>query len=395
MIDSFQTELILEDFSHLVETPPTATDLTTADRAELGRYERVIERGLMSFMEVGTALIAIRDGKLYRGTHGTFEDYCQGRWGISRSYAHRTIGAVEVVNNLLPIGNILPATESQARPLTALAPEQQREAWAKAVEDAPSGKPTAADVQKAAATFAAPKPTKPQPIQYAKINQLEERVRAFVERESSTGDEYSVEHILDALRTQTRQSVKGGWLDQLMEWIVVAYRKSDLVQAINNVRDQRRQAKLQASGRAVYVEPKPEPMPEPDDEDGFDVEPTPDQQQWQQEYEASLAPDELEAVALVAAEQAEEDAERAERDAARPSFENVPEVVEAVAPDPRIAEARAGMELITAGRAWVRDNYLELTGLEVNTLAYWRDTAMMLERLQSLVDILTRKEVSE
>lgn len=119
MIDSIQAELVLTDFSDPAEAPPT-TELTVADRAELGRYERVIERGLMSFMEVGTALIAIRDGKLYRGTHGTFEDYCQQRWGISRSYAHRTIGAVEVVNNLLPIGNILPATESQARPLTAL-----------------------------------------------------------------------------------------------------------------------------------------------------------------------------------------------------------------------------------------------------------------------------------
>ncbi|MCA9993718.1 MAG: hypothetical protein KDE29_22205 [Anaerolineales bacterium] len=47
---------------------------------------------------------------------------------MSRFYAHRMIAAAEVADNLLPIGNI-PATESQARPLTALEPEQQREAW--------------------------------------------------------------------------------------------------------------------------------------------------------------------------------------------------------------------------------------------------------------------------
>ena len=37
-------------------------------------------------------------------------------------------------------------TESQARPLSKLEPEQQRQAWQKAVETAPEGKVTAAHV---------------------------------------------------------------------------------------------------------------------------------------------------------------------------------------------------------------------------------------------------------
>lgn len=41
--------------------------------------------------------------------------------------ANQLINAAEVVENLLPIGNS-PATESQARPLAPLSPEQQREA---------------------------------------------------------------------------------------------------------------------------------------------------------------------------------------------------------------------------------------------------------------------------
>lgn len=45
---------------------------------------------------------------------------------MSRFYAHRIIDAAEVANNLLPMGNI-PATERQARPLTRLEPEVQRE----------------------------------------------------------------------------------------------------------------------------------------------------------------------------------------------------------------------------------------------------------------------------
>ena len=55
---------------------------------------------------------------------------------MSRIHAHRMIEAATVMDNLLPIGNKLPATESQARPLTALPPTAQREVWAAAVETA-------------------------------------------------------------------------------------------------------------------------------------------------------------------------------------------------------------------------------------------------------------------
>ncbi len=52
-------------------------------------------------------------------------------WGMQGAYAYRLIAAV-VVNNLSPIGNI-PKTETQARSLTQLPPEQQQAAWAEAV----------------------------------------------------------------------------------------------------------------------------------------------------------------------------------------------------------------------------------------------------------------------
>lgn len=112
--------------------------------------------------------------RLYRSTHATFEDYCRGRWSMSRIHAHRLIESAVVVANLmpsedqaellpngnievaseslaetLPMGNmppristptevprLLPTSERQARPLAALPPEQQREAWERAVETA-------------------------------------------------------------------------------------------------------------------------------------------------------------------------------------------------------------------------------------------------------------------
>jgi hypothetical protein len=48
---------------------------------KLAELERVMERGLQTFVEVGKALADIRDGELYRGQgYATFEDYCQQRW---------------------------------------------------------------------------------------------------------------------------------------------------------------------------------------------------------------------------------------------------------------------------------------------------------------------------
>lgn len=81
---------------------------------QLVEHEAVIERGLGSFLEVGAALIAIRDGKLYRATHSTFEAYCTDRWQLARNQAYRLIDAAQVVQALSPIGDIVPTTESDS-----------------------------------------------------------------------------------------------------------------------------------------------------------------------------------------------------------------------------------------------------------------------------------------
>lgn len=110
--------------------------------------ERVIERGLNTFVEVGTALLEIRDNRLYKDGYSTFEEYCRERWDMQRAYAYRLIGAAEVVANLSPIGDILPATETQARPLASLSPDVQLKAWQEVLDIAPDGKVTAALVEK-------------------------------------------------------------------------------------------------------------------------------------------------------------------------------------------------------------------------------------------------------
>lgn len=120
--------------------------LTVVEQGRLEHNEAIIEKGLNTFVDVGNALAEIRDGKLYRQTHGTFEDYCQERWGFARNYANKMIAAAGVVSGLGTIVPSLPATESQARPLTRLEPNEQIAAWQEAVETAPNGKVTAAHV---------------------------------------------------------------------------------------------------------------------------------------------------------------------------------------------------------------------------------------------------------
>lgn len=92
--------------------------LSKTGARQLAAAEEAIERGLSTFMEVGSALATIRDGRLYREEYGTFEDYCKGRWGFSSRRARQLIDAVEI-GTVVPLSN-----EAQARALGGLTPDE-------------------------------------------------------------------------------------------------------------------------------------------------------------------------------------------------------------------------------------------------------------------------------
>lgn len=108
--------------------------ITLEESRDFQSLEKVIGRGLDTFVEVGNALAEIRDRRLYRCEHKTFEAYCREKWKIGRVQAHRLIKASEVIE-MLPAGN-KPKTERQVRPLTKLSAEKRPEAWQRAVERA-------------------------------------------------------------------------------------------------------------------------------------------------------------------------------------------------------------------------------------------------------------------
>ena len=122
--------------------------LSFEEAQRLEACETTIARGLHTFVEVGNALAEVRDGKLYRETYKTFEDYCRNKWGMVASRARQLMAAAEIVTGIESVTNVtlLPATESQTRPLARLEPDAQIAAWQEAVETAPNGKVTAAHV---------------------------------------------------------------------------------------------------------------------------------------------------------------------------------------------------------------------------------------------------------
>lgn len=103
--------------------------------------EQIIERGLGTFLEVGSALVRIHDARLYRQEYATFEVYCEHRWGFTDRRARQLMAAAQI-GTVVPVG-----TESQARELTGLTDEQAVEVYDDAAAQRPE--PTAADLRSA------------------------------------------------------------------------------------------------------------------------------------------------------------------------------------------------------------------------------------------------------
>jgi hypothetical protein len=131
--------------------------IASAPSRSLAELETVIERGLSTFVDVGTALAEIRDSRLYRGSQSDFDAYCRDRWGFSRRHSSRLITAAQIAEQLGPVGPIpelstvvdtpLPTSERQVRELARVVPEQRAETW-QAVIEQHGEKPTAEQVRR-------------------------------------------------------------------------------------------------------------------------------------------------------------------------------------------------------------------------------------------------------
>ena len=116
-------------------------ELTTTDTTRLRECEDKIDRSLRSFVDIGDALLEIRESRLYRDEHTTFERYCQERWNITKSRANQLISASRLVQNLenADSAGVLPSSESVARELQRVDDARVDDVWNRVVETAPVG----------------------------------------------------------------------------------------------------------------------------------------------------------------------------------------------------------------------------------------------------------------
>jgi hypothetical protein len=129
--------------------------MTVDEIAERDYHEDVIEsvkNGIGQLAKIGDAsLKVLREKRLYRATHDSFEDYCKERLGITRQYANLRLAFNAVLGDLeTRVSKSLPETEKQARPLSALPnADLKADAWTKAQTDTGKDQPSAREVDAA------------------------------------------------------------------------------------------------------------------------------------------------------------------------------------------------------------------------------------------------------
>lgn len=83
--------------------------ITLEEIGQLRKCEAIIQRAESACFEAGEALKEIRNKRLYRKDHATFEEYCEKRWRKSGRYVNLVIESHVVVQSLPPdLGTIVP-----------------------------------------------------------------------------------------------------------------------------------------------------------------------------------------------------------------------------------------------------------------------------------------------
>ncbi|MGY4098639.1 hypothetical protein ACW2Q0_03605 [Nocardia sp. R16R-3T] len=106
----------------------TAADgpLDDREQAQLTACESSIDGLRVAFWAAGRALQIVRDGRLYRERHASFDEYVEQRWEMQRSYAHKLIRAWPLAAKLHPVAPAI--NEGQVRELLPVAAQHGEDA---------------------------------------------------------------------------------------------------------------------------------------------------------------------------------------------------------------------------------------------------------------------------
>jgi hypothetical protein len=120
-----------------LDTIADAIPLTAAERARFAELEGIVQTNLQTFLTTGRALAEIRNRRLYREEHESWESYCTRKWGFGYGHANDLIRSTEVAEGLLAScagsGGDAPLPPDLSpdvlRPLQRLDPPLQSACW--------------------------------------------------------------------------------------------------------------------------------------------------------------------------------------------------------------------------------------------------------------------------
>lgn len=105
LLRDLHSETLTIDLIPNFNEPIELSALNSSEQEQLNLCETIIEKGYNTFIEVGNALYDIRNNKLYREKHSTFEEYCKQKWQIKRQRAYELMDAASIVNTLSEISD--------------------------------------------------------------------------------------------------------------------------------------------------------------------------------------------------------------------------------------------------------------------------------------------------
>lgn len=187
------------------------TALTLPESKRLVALENVISAGQKTFVAVGVALAEIRDAKLYRADHDTFEDYCRSKWGWTKQHVYRLIECAPIAKSNPQVTSL-----NQAREVAKVPAERRAEVVtkAKAKADAEERPMRARDIIDVASENTEPLPK----------SSKQETTEALTNL-AKAGDEKACDSICEgiiALRSDTTESILNrSQLDRIERELVV------------------------------------------------------------------------------------------------------------------------------------------------------------------------------
>jgi len=135
--------------------------LTEEDRRYRDQREEIVNTGIRAGIALARAIHDIhsyRGGVLWRAEFRSFADYCRSRWAYGKAHGYRLLDAGGFLASLdasqSPIGDSLPVSESQIRPLLSLVPEEHRiECWREITAGRETANLTATDTRSGARRY--------------------------------------------------------------------------------------------------------------------------------------------------------------------------------------------------------------------------------------------------